>query len=81
MSPIPSYLFLGAAIVVLFVFFLRRPSLFVRLAGVFVVIALAGWAVGLWRLPPGVERFLLGLPQPFRGARHTLLEWIVSLFP
>ncbi len=81
MSPIPSYVLLGAAIVVFFVFFLRRPSLFVRLAGVFVLIALAGWAVGLWRLPPGVEQFLAGVSQPFRGARNTLLAWIVSLFP
>lgn len=83
----PSHLLLGAAIVVIIVFFLRRLSLLLRLTlgvgrlGIIVfVVILTGWAIGLWRFPEPVERFLFGLPQPWRPVQATIAEWLASLF-
>lgn len=87
MSLSPSHLLLGAAIVVVFVFFLRRLRLLLqltlgvgRLAAIVFVVILVGWAIGLWRFPEPVERFLFGLPQPWRPVQAAVAEWLASLF-
>jgi|GEM_PF-3775979 len=88
MSVLPSYLLLGAAILIFFVFFLRRLDLFLRLMLVLgrlaVIVGLifaVGWAVGLWQIPPVVEDFLSRIPQPWRAAQLSFVEWFVSYFP
>lgn len=88
MSVLPSYLLLGAAILILFVFFLRRLDLFlrltlmlVRLAVVVALVFVVGWAVGLWQIPPVMENILAWIPQPWRAAQLSFVEWFVSHFP
>ncbi len=89
MSALPSYLWLGAAILIFFfVFFLRRLDLFMRLivmlgrlAVVVGLIFAVGWAVGLWQIPPVMEGFLSRIPQPWRAAQLSFVEWFVSHFP
>lgn len=88
MSVLPSYLLLGAAILIFFVFFLRRLDLFFRLmlvlgrlAVVLGLILVVGWAVGLWQIPPVMEDSLSRIPQPWRTAQLSFVEWFVSHFP
>lgn len=83
----PAYLVLGVAIVAVFFFFLRRLQLLLRLAvalskvaAVVLVIMVAGWAVGLWRLPRPMTQLLSGLPEPWEPVQRTVLEWFTGLF-
>lgn len=83
----PAYLLLGVGIAAVLIFFLARLRLLLRLtlslskvAAIVAVIVLAGWAVGLWRLPWPMTRLLSGIPQPWEPAQRSLLEWFNSLF-
>ncbi|MFW6136302.1 MAG: hypothetical protein ACOC7N_05730 [Chloroflexota bacterium] len=83
----PYFLLLGLVAGVVLVFILRRLGLFVRLAlalakvaGIVFLIILAGWAVGLWRLPGPIAQFLSGIPEPWRPAQRSVLEWFHGWF-
>jgi hypothetical protein len=83
----PYWLLLGLVVGVVAVFILRRLGLFVRLAlalakvaGIVFLIILAGWAVGLWRLPRPVAEFFSGIPKPWEPTQRSVLDWFQNLF-
>lgn len=83
----PAYLLLGLAIAAVFVFFIRRVQLLFRLgvalgkvAAIVLVIVVAGWAVGLWRLPRPMTELVSGLPEPWVPVQRSVLEWFTGLF-
>jgi hypothetical protein len=83
----PYYVLLGLGIGVVLVFVLRRLGLFVRLAlalgkvaGIVFLIILAGWVVGLWRLPRPLAVFFSDLPRPWEPTQRSVLNWFTSLF-
>lgn len=82
----PYYLLVGLGAGVVLVFVLRRLGLFVRLAlalaklgGIVFLIILAGWVVGLWRLPRPLAAFFSGVPEPWTPAQRSVGEWLNSL--
>jgi len=82
----PYYLLLGLGVGVVLVFVLRRLGLFVRLAlalakvaGIVFLIILAGWVVGLWRLPRPLAMFFAGVPEPWTPAQRSIGEWLNGL--
>jgi hypothetical protein len=83
----PYYLLLGLGVGIVIVFVLRRLGLFVRLAlalakvaGIVFLIILAGWVVGLWRLPRPLAVFFTGVPEPWAPAQRSIGEWLDGLF-
>lgn len=82
----PYYLLLGLGIGVVLVFVLRRLGLFIRLAlalakvgGIVFLIVLAGWVVGLWRLPRPLAAFFSGASEPWAPAQRSIGEWLNGL--
>ncbi|MFW6135999.1 MAG: hypothetical protein ACOC7N_04175 [Chloroflexota bacterium] len=83
----PYWLLVGLGVGVLIVFVLRRLGLFVRLAlalakvaGIVVLIILAGWAVGLWRLPRPLAQLVAGIPEPWEPVQRSVVSWFQSLW-
>jgi hypothetical protein len=83
----PYYILLGLGVGVVVVFVLRRLGLFVQLAlalakvaGIVFLIILAGWVVGLWRLPRPIANFFYGMPAPWAPAQRSVAEWLNGLF-
>jgi len=82
----PYYLLVGLGVGVVLVFVLRRLGLFVRLAlalakvgGIVFLVILAGWVVGLWRLPRPLATFFSGIPAPWAPAQRSIGEWLSGL--
>jgi hypothetical protein len=82
----PYYILLGLGVGVVLVFVLRRLGLFVQLAlalakvaGIVFLIILAGWVLGLWRLPRPIAGFFSGIPAPWAPAERSVGEWLNSL--
>jgi hypothetical protein len=83
----PYYVLLGLGIGVVLVFILRRLGLFVKLAlalakvaGIVFLIILAGWVVGLWRLPRPLADFFSVLPRPWEPTQRSVMDWFTGLF-
>jgi len=83
----PYYLLLGLGVGIVLVFVLRRLGLFIRLAlalgkvaGIVFLIILAGWVVGLWRLPGPIATFFSGIPEPWAPVQRSVWEWFNGLF-